>query len=114
MPYIHVVTNEPIGADAEAGIKKKLGRAIEAIPGKSEKWLMVHISGNETLFFGEREGTTDFVTVKVYGKASPEAYSELTKRITAILEEELHAPAQNIYVQYEECNFWGWNGNNFS
>ena len=37
----------------------------------------------------------------------------MTAAVTKIVSEELEIPAQRIYIQYEECSYWGWNGNNF-
>ena len=41
MPYIKTTTNVSVPADKEQIIKQKLGKAIEIIPGKSERWLMI-------------------------------------------------------------------------
>lgn len=40
MPFINLKTNQDVSAVGEE-IKAELGRAITAIPGKSEGWLMV-------------------------------------------------------------------------
>ena len=41
MPFINVKTNIPVSENAQEALKTRLGQAIEAIPGKSEAWLMV-------------------------------------------------------------------------
>lgn len=114
MPYINTKTNvtvTPVKADA---IKKKLGKAIELIPGKSESWLMVSFDGNSSMYFkGSNEKPLAFVEVQIFGKASAEAFRKLTAAITDIIHEELCISPDCIYVKYEEVSVWGWNGNNF-
>ena len=43
MPFINVKTNIPVSENAQEALKTRLGQAIEAIPGKSEAWLMVGV-----------------------------------------------------------------------
>ena len=38
---------------------------------------------------------------------------KMTKRICEIYETELQIKKDCIYVKYEECYKWGWNGSNF-
>lgn len=114
MPYINTKTTVSISQEKEEAIKKKLGKAIELIPGKSESWLMVSFDGNSVMYFkGSNEKPLAFVDVKIFGKASADAYSKLTRAITDILKDELCISPDGIYVKYEEVLTWGWNGSNF-
>lgn len=114
MPYINTRTNIAVNPVKKEAIKKKLGKAIELLPGKSESWLMVSFDDNSVLYFkGSDENPLAFVEVKIFGKASDEAYNKLTKAITEILGDELHILPDCIYVKYEEVSHWGWNGSNF-
>ena len=54
-----------------------------------------------------------YVSVSLFGQASPSAYSEMTKVICDILSEELSIPGNQVYVTYHGVNDWGWNGANF-
>ena len=113
MPYISTKTNVTITKEKEIVIKNKLGKAIELIPGKSESWLMVAFEDEVSLYFqGESEKPIAFVEVKLFGSASQESYSKLTKEITNILTEELGVSPDQTYVKYEEVGCWGWNGDN--
>ena len=51
--------------------------------------------------------------VSIFGKASDEAYDELTAEICAISEKYLKVPAERTYVKYNELAHWGWNKMNF-
>ena len=114
MPYISTKTNVKLTDDKCESIKKKLGKAIELIPGKSESWLMVSFDDEGKLYFkGKSDRPLAFVEVKLLGKASRDAYNNLTREITNILNEELGIQPDGIYVKYEEVSNWGWNGSSF-
>ncbi len=113
MPFINVKTNQPISAAQSESIKSQLGKAITAIPGKSESWLMVGLEGAYQLYF---KGTADpaaMVTVSIFGSASGNAMNTLTAHITGILTDTLGISSDRIYVSYSETENWGWNGSNF-
>ena len=114
MPFIGSKITVKISSEKEEIIKKRLGEAIELIPGKSETFLMVGFEDEYSLYFaGEKLEKGAFVEVKVFGKSSKDAYSNLTAQICKIYEEELGIPQDKIYVKYEEVGNWGWNGKNF-
>lgn len=114
MPYISTKTTVSINPEKREIIKKKFGKAIELIPGKSETWLMLAFEDNCSMYFkGSNENPLAFIEVKIFGKASSDAYSRLTKAITDIINEELGIRTDGIYVKYEEVSTWGWNGSNF-
>ncbi|MFU0827007.1 MAG: Tautomerase domain-containing protein [Lachnoclostridium sp.] len=114
MPYINTRTNVTISKEKEIEIKKKLGKAIELLPGKSENWLMVSFDDQKPMYFkGESNTGIAFVEVKIYGGADSASYNKLTAAITKILEEELNISPNHTYVKYEEVSNWGWNGSNF-
>lgn len=114
MPYINLKTNTKINSEKELILKTKLGKAIELIPGKSENWLMLCFEDNCRLFFkGSNSENIAFVEVKIFGSPNNEAFNNLTKEITSIINEELNIDPTQIYVKYETTNYWGFNGNNF-
>ena len=114
MPFIGTKITVKLSKEKEEIIKKRLGEAIELIPGKSETFLMVGFEDEYSLYLGgEKLEKGAFIEVKVFGKASKEAFSALTKEICSIYEEELQIPQDKIYVKYEEVENWGWNGSNF-
>jgi Uncharacterized protein, 4-oxalocrotonate tautomerase homolog len=114
MPYISTKTTAAVSPEKREIMKKKLGKAIELIPGKSESWLMLSFEDNSIMYFkGSDAKPLAFVEVKIFGKASSDAYRKLTNAITDILNEELGIAPDCIYVKYEEVANWGWNGSNF-
>lgn len=111
MPFIEVKTNQEI--NDKIALKAKLGDAITAIPGKSEAWLMVELNEKRDMFFKGSDEPCAMFEVEIFGKASDDAYDDLTKRICAISEECLGIPANRTYIKYEEIHHWGYDGFNF-
>lgn len=114
MPFINSkVSIKMTGAQKEA-VKTRMGKAIAAIPGKSEGWLMAGFDDDYSLYFkGNQDAPTAFIEVKIYGSASDEDYNRLTGLLSKIFEEELGISRERIYVSYQEIQNWGWNGSNF-
>ena len=113
MPYIETKTNVKITPAAADAIKARLGKAIETIPGKSERWLMLSFSGEQTFYFAGSDAPCAIAEIKIFGSASAPVLEKMTEQVTAILSGELSLPADRIYVKYEFCENWGWNGGNF-
>ena len=66
MPYINVKTNSKLVSTCADELKSELGRAITAIPGKSEAWLMINIDEliqgeiNQTVSSGSCHGVLTY------------------------------------------------------
>lgn len=112
MPFIEVKTNQNI-ADSKSIIKSELGSAITAVPGKSEGWLMVEISDRLDMYFKGSDEPCAMFKVAIYGKASDNAYDDLTKRLCEISQKYLGVSPDRTYVKYTEIEHWGYNGFNF-
>ena len=114
MPFIATRTNKTIDQKTSAELKSALGRAICAIPGKSEAWLMLAFEDNINMYF-KGDGSEDYayIEVSLFGTTSDAAYERLTAAISEIINEELGIERANIYIKYETTDHWGWNGVNF-
>lgn len=114
MPFIDCKLNFKITKEQKDGIKTKLGKAIEMIPGKSESWLMIGFIDDYTLYFkGNDNEKTAFIDIKIFGSASEDSYLKLTKEICTIFYEVIGIKSERVYITYSEINNWGWNGGNF-
>lgn len=113
MPFIQLKTNAEINANDEKLIKSKLGELITIIPGKSENWLMVQISGGKKMYFKGSDEKCAMIEVKIYGKATGETYDKLTYEITNLVSKTLNIRSTRIYVSYFETPNWGFAGSNF-
>ena len=97
MPFIGSKVTVKISKEKEESIKKKLGEAIQLIPGKRETFLMVGFEDEYSLYLaGEKLEKGAFVEVKIFGKASKDAYSNLTAEICKIYEEELGIDRRSV------------------
>ena len=112
MPFISLKTNQTINSSTETNLKNKFGNAIKIL-GKTEDWLMLCFEDEQKMYFkGDSSEGIAFLNVKIYGKACKVAYDDMTKELTKIVSQELDIPASNVYVKYEECDMWGYNGIN--
>lgn len=114
MPYIDLKTTAKVTKEKEIALKAAFGKAIELIPGKSERWLMVKLADECKMFLaGDSKDEIAMVEIDIFGNAKNEAYDLVTERICDILNEELSIKKDRIYVKYSEVDHWGWNGENF-
>lgn len=114
MPFINTKVNVKITVEQEKELKKKLGKAIELIPGKSESWLMISFEDECNLYFqGDNSCKIAYVEVKVFGEENKTAFANMTGAICDIFGDVLKIEPDKIYVTYEAVTNWGWNGNNF-
>lgn len=111
MPFIEVKTNQTISD--KAALKSALGEAITAIPGKTETWLMVELEGDKDMYFQGSNEPCAMFEIAIFGKASNEAYDNLTNKICEISKKLLSVPTDRTYVKYSEIEHWGFNSFNF-
>ena len=75
---------------------------------------MLNFEDNSRLYFrGDGDTPCAFIEVKIYGSASSQEYNDLTDKITEIISSELDISPSQIYVKYEEVEYWGYSGHNF-
>lgn len=114
MPFFDVRTNVEIDNARKESIKRALGKAVEDIPGKSERWLMVSFSDREdSLYFAGSSDPCCIVQVSAYGNIPDRAYNPLTRDITEAIASDTDIPADRIYVSYFLTPHWGLGGENF-
>ena len=104
MPFINVKTNIPVSENAQEALKTRLGQAIEAIPGKSEAWLMVGVEPECALWFQGTDAPAALVEVSVYGGAEPDAQSLLEAAQLAAYFSQGRESA-NVPVDYTPVKF---------
>jgi hypothetical protein len=113
MPFIDSKITLSVTEDKKEKIKTRLGQAVRLL-GKSETYLMVGFADNYDLYMGGNKLEKGaYVSVSLFGNATPDAYEKMTGEICTILSEELGIPGNAVYVTYHGINDWGWNGSNF-
>ena len=113
MPFIDTKLNFQLSEEKEAVLKAKLGEAISLFPGKSEYWLMLNFTENCRMWFrGYNSFPMAMVEIKLFGSAEAEIADRMTKNVCELFERELGIAPDRVYVKYEFCDTWGWNGEN--
>ena len=114
MPFIDAKLNVSLSKEKERVLKTKLGEAIALFPGKSEFWLMIRFADNCRMWFrGYDSFPVAMVEIQLFGSAEAELCNKMTATVCALFEEELGIAPDHVYVKYEFCDTWGWNGENF-
>ena len=114
MPFINTITNARVTPEKEELLKERLGKAIEAFPGKSEYWLMLSITDNAKMWFrGYNNFPMAMVEIRIFGSADSETCNKMTAAVCEVFSEVLGLRADHVYVSYSFHYVWGWNGENF-
>lgn len=113
MPFINIKTNQSVSRTQQESVKAGLGKAITALPGKSEQWLMVAIEPDAILYYQGTDAPAAMIQVQICGAVSSQASENLTARICELIQAELNIPQNRIYISYFGTPDWGWNGTNF-
>ena len=106
MPVIHTHVSVSTTPEQREALKAAYGKAITAVPGKSEGWLMCPFEDNMPIYFG---GSDDqpaaYVEVNVFGRSVPgSAWEKLTESIMAALNSTLGIPEDRTYIRYCLCS----------
>ena len=71
MPVIHTHVSVPTTPEQREALKAAYGKAITAVPGKSEGWLMCPFEDNMPIYFGGKRDMTSpppMWEVNVFGR----------------------------------------------
>ncbi|KFI68165.1 phenylpyruvate tautomerase MIF-related protein [Bifidobacterium magnum] len=114
MPVIHVHTSEELSLGQRDALKAHFGRAITAVPGKTEQWLMCIFEDSPMYFGGDDTTPSAYVEVNVFGDSvARENWEKLTTEIMGAFKAETNIPNDRTYIRYTATKDWGWNGSNF-
>ncbi len=109
MPFINVKTSAKLSEKIKLEIENNLTKSITLLPGKSSNYFMCAVEDNISMMFHGDKNPTAFVEVKIFGKSTREAYTDLTAAICEILEEKAGVSPDFCYVKFEEIENWGFN-----
>ena len=114
MPFIFSKVNIPIRDEQEIQLKKRLGKAIEILPGLTEEYLMAGFEDNYHVYLrGDNSQPAAYIEVNIFGNEAHYGYNKLTAAITNIFNEVLGINPKNIYIKFDDIKSWGVNGINF-
>ena len=111
MPYINTQTNANLTDAQIKELTAAFGKAIELIPGKTEEWLMLKFNGNQAMAFrGDLVTPCCILEVEIFGKSTREYFDAITRELTDIMGKVVGISPENVYVKFEEIDYWGFNG----
>ena len=114
MPFIDIKTSAKLNEAKKKSLYSICGELITIFPGKSEAWLMVNVSDECSMAFkGDDTSECAIVEVKIFGRSTQDAYGMFTKSFTEAFSSLSGIPKDRIYVKYDECSLWGYDGDNF-
>jgi phenylpyruvate tautomerase PptA (4-oxalocrotonate tautomerase family) len=107
MPFVHVNVNVPVSPAQEAELKRRFGRAIAQVPGKSEQYLLLCFHDRCRLWLrGDNETPIAYVEASIFGNEDHRGFDRFASGVTAALGEVLGVPAENVYIKFDDISVW--------
>ena len=111
MPFLIAKVNTSIESTQEVELKSRLGKAIELIPGLSEKYLLTGFESNYHFYLrGKNNEAIAYIEVSIFGNENHLGYEEFAAAVTKIFVEVLNIPPMNIYIKFSDIDAWSVGG----
>jgi phenylpyruvate tautomerase len=114
MPLLKIQTNAVVAADAGKQLVAEASRAVAALLGKPERYVMVSLESEATMAFAGDTSPLAYLEMKSVGlpRASTSA---LSKALCELVKTRLGVPADRVYIEFADAEgaMWGWNGGTF-
>ncbi len=114
MPLLKLETTVPVPEDKKQTLLTSLSKAVTAVTGKPEQYVMVTLSYSAMLMSG-KSGETAFVDIRGIGGLSGSVNRKLSEQVCKVLKESLGVAPDRVYLNFTELEAgnWGWNGSTF-
>lgn len=106
MPYVQVRTNAKWTDEQVEALKNILSPAIEIIPGKFERGVIVEFVPNCKMYMAGTDELCAYVSVAVNNEQTPENIMPYSKKVIEVLSEEGGIPKNRIYVTHQSYLDW--------
>ena len=111
MPFLIAKVNVHINSEQEINLKSRLGKAIELIPGLSEKYLLAGFESNHHFYLrGKNDEKIAYIEVSVFRNENHLGYEDFSAAITKIFVDELKISPINIYIKFNDIAAWSVGG----
>ena len=111
MPFIMTKVNVPVDAEQEIKLKSRLGKAIELLPGLSEKYLLAGFESNCRFFLrGKNDKPIAYIEVSVFGNENHLGCEDFSLAVTKIFVDVLKISPMNIYIKFSDIAAWSVGG----
>lgn len=111
MPFIKCKVSCELTREQEIELKRRIGTAIELVPGKSEAYMLLGFEDNCHLWLrGEQDAPIAYIEAAIFGNERHFGYDAFTAGITNAFAEVLGIQPDRVYIKYEDITAWGVSG----
>ena len=111
MPFIMSKVNIQLNSAQEFQLKSRLGKAMELLPGLSEKYLLAGFESNHHFYLrGDNLQKIAYIEVSIFANENHIGYEEFSAEVTRIFAEILSIPPQNVYIKFVDIPCWSVGG----
>jgi len=111
MPYLNIVTNQPI--NDEAALLKVASKTVAKASGKPESYVMIAVESKTAMSFG---GSTEPAAILDYRSLGlPSDRKALSDALCTMIEEQIGVSGSRTYISMtdSERQNWGWDHSTF-
>ncbi|HAO24153.1 MULTISPECIES: phenylpyruvate tautomerase MIF-related protein [unclassified Methylophaga] len=111
MPYLNIVTNQPI--NDEAALLKVASKTVAQASGKPESYVMIAVESKTAMSFG---GSTEPAAILDYRSLGlPSDRKALSDALCTMIEEQIGVSGSRTYISMtdSERQNWGWDHSTF-
>lgn len=111
MPYLNIVTNQPV--NDEAALLKAASSTVAQASGKPESYVMIAIESKTAMSFGGSTEPTAILDYRSLGlPADRKAFSDA---LCSMIEQQLGVNGSRIYISMTDAERqnWGWDHSTF-
>jgi len=113
MPFIISRVSQKVSEEQELLLKRRLGKAIELVPGKSEEYLLLGFEDECHLYLcGEKSQPVAYIQASIFGNEGHLGYDAFSLEVTRIFHEVLRIPEDRVYINYADIPDWAVGGMN--
>ena len=112
MPLVAINLSVKVEDESKlAKFESEVSKAVGAVLGKPEDWMMVETHTNVRLYFAASNAPSARVSVESIGGLTPENNRKITAALTKIINEHFQIDPKRVYVIFSEKTGaeWGWN-----
>jgi len=114
MPLLKIQTNVVLDADAGKALVAEASRAVAALLGKPERYVMVSFETAATMAFGGDSSPLAYLEMKSIGLPQGRT-ATLSKALCELMNKALGVNTERVYIEFADAQgaLWGWNGGTF-
>lgn len=110
MPFIMSKVSVPVDAAQEVQLKSRLGKAMELLPGLSEKYLLAGFESNCRFYLRGNSEPVAYIEASLFGNERHVGYENFAAAVTKIFVDVLNIQPQNVYIKFSDIAAWSVGG----